>query len=85
MPTWIVQFETAAKKQLLCLDPGLQRRIMSKLETLKANPRSQGAIKLSGSSSWRVRVGDYRIIYDILDQQLIVSVIKVGHRREIYR
>lgn len=85
MPTWIVQFETAAKKQLLCLDPGLQRRIMSKLETLKANPRSQGAIKLSGSSSWRVRVGDYCIIYDILDQQLIVSVIKVGHRREIYR
>jgi mRNA interferase RelE/StbE len=85
MPTWIVQFETAAKKQLLCLDSGLQRRIMSKLETLKANPRGSGAIKLSGSSSWRVRVGDYRIIYDIQDSQLIVSVIKLGHRREIYR
>jgi mRNA interferase RelE/StbE len=85
MPTWTVQFETAAKKQLLGLDAGLQRRIMSKLETLKANPRGLGAIKLSGSDSWRVRVGDYRIIYDILDQQLIVSVIKIGHRREVYR
>lgn len=85
MPTWTVQFETAAKKQLLGLDSGLQRRIMSKLETLKANPRGSGAIKLSGFPFWRVRVGDYRIIYDIFDQQLIVSVIKIGHRRDIYR
>jgi mRNA interferase RelE/StbE len=40
---------------------------------------------MSGNDSWRVRVGDYRIIYDILDSQLIVMVIKIGHRREVYR
>lgn len=40
---------------------------------------------MSGSTSWRIRVGDYRIIYDIQDSQLIVMVIKIGHRREIYR
>lgn len=85
MPTWTVQFETAAKKQLLGFDSSLQRRIMSKLDALKTNPRGSRAVKLSGLSSWRVRVGDYRIIYDIFDQQLIISIIKIGHRRDIYR
>ncbi len=85
MPTWTVQFETAAKKQLQNLDVSLRRRIMSKLETLKTNPRGSGAIKLSGQPLWRVRVGDYRVIYDIQDDVLLVLVLKLGHRREIYR
>jgi mRNA interferase RelE/StbE len=85
MPTWKIQFEDAALKQLDRLDRSLKARIMSKLDKLKANPRSQGAIKMSGSSSWRVRVGDYRVIYDIQDTVLIVLILKVGHPREIYR
>ena len=85
MPTWTVQFETVAKKQLQSLDMDLRRRIMSKLDKLKANPRGAGAIKMSGQSSWRIRIGDYRVIYDIHDDVLAVLVIKIGHRREIYR
>lgn len=85
MPIWTIQFEAVAKKQLNSLDLSLRRRIMSKLEKLKQDPRTQGAIKMSGSESWRVRVGDYRIIYDILDSVLLVLDLKIGHRRDIYR
>jgi mRNA interferase RelE/StbE len=48
-----------------------------------SNPRGHAAIKLTGSARWRVRVGDYRIIYDIQDSVLIVMVVKIGHRREV--
>jgi len=85
MQTYKTSLSASARKDLDQLDHSLQIRIIKKLKALEANPRSQGAIKLSGSSSWRVRVGDYRIIYEIRDSQLIVSVIKIGHRREIYR
>lgn len=85
MQTYKTSLSASARKDLDQLDHSLQIRIIKKLKALEANPRSQGAIKLSGSSSWRVRVGDYRIIYEIQDSQLIVSVIKIGHRREIYR
>lgn len=85
MQTWSLEFETSAKKSLKGLDAALQQRIMSKLLKLKANPRSQGATKLSGSRYWRVRVGDYRIIYDIQDNVLIIVVVKIGHRRDVYR
>lgn len=82
---WTLEFEAKAKKSLKELDASMQRRIMSKLEKLKTNPRALDAIKLAGSESWRIRVGDYRIIYDIQDSVLIVMVIKIGHRREVYR
>lgn len=58
---------------------------MSKLDKLKANPRGEGAIKMSGQSSWRIGIGDYRVIYDIQDSVLLVLVLKIGHRRDIYR
>ena len=85
MQTYKTSLSASARKDLDQLDHSLQIRIIKKLKALEANPRSQGAIKLSGSSSWRVRVGDYRIIYEIQDSQLIVSVIKIGHRRDLYR
>jgi mRNA interferase RelE/StbE len=53
---------------------------------LAQNPRPPGCIKLSGPSSlWRIRVGDYRVVYQIQDQQLIVLVVTVAHRRDVYR
>jgi mRNA interferase RelE/StbE len=51
----------------------------------KKSLKKLDAIKLVGSESWRIRVGDYRIIYDIQDSFLIITVIKIGHRREVYR
>lgn len=85
MQTYKTSLSIAARKELDRLDHSLQSRIVKKLKALESNPRPHGAIKMTGISSWRIRVGDYRIIYDIEDQQLIVIVIKIGHRREIYR
>jgi mRNA interferase RelE/StbE len=61
------------------------KKILQKLELLRDDPRPPGSVKLSGMEYYRVRQGDYRIIYEIEDNRLIVVVIKVGHRREIYR
>lgn len=85
MPTWTVKIGREAEKALEKLDAQIQRRILSKIRQLEANPRAQGCIKLTGSEKWRTRVGDYRIIYDIQDSFLIITVIKIGHRREVYR
>lgn len=83
--TWTLEFESKARKALLDLDAVTQRRILTKLARLRSNPRGLDAIKLAGSECWRVRIGDYRIIYDIQDSKLCILVIKVGHRRDIYR
>lgn len=60
------------------------KRILSKIEALAINPRGLGCTKLSGEENYRVRQGMYRIVYQIRDSQLIVNVIKVGHRSNVY-
>jgi len=67
-------------------DESLKRRIVKALRSLEENPRGPGCIKLQGNSElYRIRVGDYRIIYQIQDAVLIVLVVDVGNRRDIYR
>ena len=67
-------------------DQTLARRLIHAMRCLGENPRPPGAVKLAGPDNfWRVRVGDYRIVYLIQDAVLLVLVVKVGHRREIYR
>jgi mRNA interferase RelE/StbE len=61
------------------------QRILERIDALRDEPRPQGSVKLSGKEYYRVRQGNYRIIYAIQDSQLVVIVIKVGHRREVYR
>ena len=61
------------------------KKILLKMESLCDNPRPAGCMKLTGMEYYRIRHGDYRIIYEIEDSRLIVVVIKVGHRREVYR
>jgi len=61
------------------------KKILRRMEALRDDPRPPGCVKLSGLDFYRVRQGDYRIIYEIEDQRLIVIVVKVGHRRGIYR
>lgn len=76
----------AAARQLRTLDPQARRRIQGALELLAADPRPPSAIPLFGDAGkWRVRTGDYRIVYEIHKQQLLVLVLAIGHRREIYR
>ena len=75
-----------AEKQLDELPTPLRRRITEAVEGLESKPRPHGVKKLTGAENlWRIRVGDYRIVYTIEDDRLIVLVVKIGHRREIYR
>ena len=80
-----VVFTTLAAKQLGALDQTAARRIQGAIELLRENPYPPKARKLSGRDGYRVRVGDYRILYDVIDRQLIIRVLKLGHRRDIYR
>lgn len=88
--TWRIEFQRAAVKQLGKLTKSDANRIVSFLADRIAeddNPRRTGAA-LEGSelgNFWRYRVGDYRIICDIQDHKLVVLVVEIGHRREIYR
>ena len=62
-----------------------RRRMVAKIWTLTENPRPVGAEKLSGEDKYRVRQGNYRILYEIVDSDLIVTVVRIGNRREVYR
>lgn len=61
------------------------RRILARIRSLTDNPRPPGCEKLSGAELYRVRQGAYRIVYEILQAAVVVEVIRVGHRREVYR
>jgi mRNA interferase RelE/StbE len=61
------------------------KKVLERVDSLATNPRPPGSVKLSGKEYYRVRQGDYRIVYEILDDRLIIVVIKVGHRREVYK
>jgi len=81
-----VIFKPSAEKQLNCLSKTLQRRIIEKLSQLQFNPRPAGAVKLAGATAaWRVRVGDYRIVYEVDDGRQTLVVTIVAHRRDVYR
>lgn len=78
----------AARRQLLGLAPKFQLRIRQTIRTLATDPRQRGAKLLADRPServWRVRVGDYRVLYEIRDKELVVLVVGIGHRREVYR
>ena len=83
--TYQVQIERRARKALAGIAQPHQNRLIDAIRGLAADPRPPGAKKLSGREGWRVRVGAYRIIYDIQDDQLLILVVALGHRREVYR
>ncbi|MFT4397922.1 type II toxin-antitoxin system RelE family toxin [Gordonia lacunae] len=86
MSGYDLRITTSAAKSLMKLPRVEQKRIRSAIEALTADPRPHGVTKLSGTSdSYRVRVGNYRIVYTIDDGELIIVVVRVGHRKEIYR
>ena len=81
-----VEVAPAALRQLRKLDPVARRRVQAAVELLADHPRPAGATRLvGGEGAWRVRTGDYRIVYKIHDDVLLVLVIAVGHRRDVYR
>jgi mRNA interferase RelE/StbE len=76
-------FTNNAEKQLKKLERGIQERIISALEKVRIRPESF-VTKLVGDSAYKLRVGDYRVLLDINQGRLIILVLKVGHRRNIY-
>lgn len=85
MSSYRVEFTTAAAKEIRKLDLGIRRRILASISELEHNPRPSGCKKLAGeSSAWRIRVGDYRVLYEVVDGLLVVTVVRVAHRREVY-
>jgi mRNA interferase RelE/StbE len=78
-------FKESVRKDLDSIPGNDLRRIMERIGSLVDNPRPTGCEKLSGQEKYRIRQGNYRIIYSIQDAELIVWVVKVGHRREVYR
>lgn len=81
-----IQLDHAAERRLRKLDPQARRRVQAAIELLAEEPRPRGAkMLIGGAGEWRVRTGDYRIIYEIQDDVLVVLVVAVGHRRDIYR
>jgi mRNA interferase RelE/StbE len=74
----------STQKQLSKLPNAIATRIEDKLLELEQDPRPPGCKKLRGRDAWRIRIGDYRVIYEINDGRLIVTVITIGHRREVY-
>ncbi|MDI3463545.1 MAG: addiction module toxin, RelE/StbE family [Nitrospira sp.] len=75
-----------AERHLKFLTDFVQKRIVKRLKSLRENPRPQGVKKLAGEEDlYRIREGDYRIIYTIQDKEFIVLVVKIGNRKEVYR
>lgn len=84
--SYSVEFTTAAARQVKKLPRPARERLLSAIEKLGDDPRPPGCTKLVGEeTAWRLRVGDYRIVYDVFDDVLTVLIVRAGHRREIYR
>ena len=74
-----------AEKALKRAPTEIRERLLRTVKALKNNPRPDGVTKLKGRDAWRVRVGEYRILYHIDNNEMVVVVIKIAHRREAYR
>jgi mRNA interferase RelE/StbE len=85
MPNYTVILSNKAQKQLDSLSDNVALPILNAIEGLEVNPRPAGYIKLKGRDGYRIRSGNYRIIYDIIDNELIVDIITLGHRKDIYK
>jgi mRNA interferase RelE/StbE len=83
---YTIEFATSALREFKALDRAVQRRIATHIDELAGNPFPPGSKKLKGSPDhYRIRVGDYRVIYRVEGKRLTILVLKIGHRREVYR
>ena len=80
-----IKYERAATKALKSLSNTDAKRVLAAIESLTDNPRPIQSKKLQGSDYHRIRIGDYRVVYEIRDAVLVVVVVRVGNRREVYR
>ena len=80
-----VEIRRQARKELARIEAEARQRIAQAIDALGDDPRPPGCKKLQGSPYWRIRVGVYRVIYQVEEGRLLVLVLEVGHRKEVYR
>lgn len=85
MADYELRIKPSAVKEIDSLPSRERRRIVARIERLAVDPRPQGCEKLSGQERYRIRQGNYRVLYEIRDRELVVVVVKVGDRKEVYR
>ena len=86
MANYRIELKRSAAKEVEKLkDKSVRKQVVARIQKLAEDPRPPGCEKLSGSEHYRVRQGQYRIVYSIFDDLVLVEVVKVGHRREVYR
>ncbi|WP_300591883.1 type II toxin-antitoxin system RelE/ParE family toxin [Microbacterium sp.] len=82
--TYRIEVLPAAVREIRKLPPEAKRRVQAVIELLSENPRPPAATKLTARPEWRVRTGDYRVLYRIEDDLLTIVVVRAGHRRDVY-
>jgi mRNA interferase RelE/StbE len=86
MASYRIEWRSSTKKDLRKIEAQDRRRILTAVEALESDPFPPGCTKLTGSEqSYRIRTGNYRILYDVHSGHLVIEVIKVGHRKDVYR
>jgi len=85
MASYRLQFKRSVAKDLRAVPGADLKRLLARIESLAEQPRPPGAEKLSEQERYRIRQGDYRVVYEIHDERVLVVVVRVGHRREVYR
>ena len=86
MSKYRITFARSARRELEVLDDAIVRRVFPAIESPASNPRPSGCLKLRGSNTvWRIRVGSYRVIYSIHDEEKVVDIVAVRHRSIAYR
>jgi mRNA interferase RelE/StbE len=85
MEKYRITFKKSVAKDLSVIPKNDIKKILSKIDTLAVNPKGEGCIKLSGQENYRVRQGLYRIVYEIKDDVIVVNVVKVAHRSQVYK
>ncbi|MGB3291693.1 MAG: type II toxin-antitoxin system RelE/ParE family toxin [Phormidesmis sp.] len=84
--TYQIEFTKRADKQFQALPAQIKKRIAAKVESLAQDPRPAGVVKLSGEdNAYRIRIGDYRVVYSIFDEEVVILIFRVSHRRDAYQ
>ncbi len=86
MASFRIEWKHSARKELKRLDRSIIPRILKLVQRLAENPHPPGSRKILGSkNTFRVRTGDYRVVYSVFDDVLLIQIVRVGHRKEVYR
>jgi mRNA interferase RelE/StbE len=85
MARYELRFKPSVAKDLRDIPPADVRRILTRIDTLRDDPRPPGSEKLSAQERYRLRQGNYRILYTVAILEIVVEIVKIGHRREVYR